>query len=112
MVWGKTGNKLVDTLEEAIARVHRIASMNCKRNGHQTPCAESGMCTGCYRRYAVISNGFRGAKGYPAPLYPIGYTHNHISIKITGDSGHHITNKPRFAAAKVQGNGIGLVTQD
>ncbi|MDR2079161.1 MAG: lactate utilization protein [Treponema sp.] len=40
-------NKLVDTLEEAIARVHRIAPMNCKRNGHQTPCAETGLCTDC-----------------------------------------------------------------
>jgi hypothetical protein len=40
-------NKLVDTLEEAIARVHRIAPMNCKRSGHQTPCAGTGVCTGC-----------------------------------------------------------------
>jgi hypothetical protein len=40
-------NKLVDTLEEAIARVHRIAPMNCKRNGHQTPCVETGFCTEC-----------------------------------------------------------------
>ncbi|MDR2021486.1 MAG: lactate utilization protein [Treponema sp.] len=40
-------NKLVDTLEEAVARVHRIALMNCKRNCHQTPCAETGFCTDC-----------------------------------------------------------------
>jgi hypothetical protein len=40
-------NKLVNTLEEAIVRVHRIAPMNCKRNGHQTPCAETGLCTDC-----------------------------------------------------------------
>jgi hypothetical protein len=40
-------NKLVGTLEEAVARVHRIAPMNCKRNGHQTPCAETGFCTDC-----------------------------------------------------------------
>jgi hypothetical protein len=40
-------NKLVDTLEEAIARVRRIAPMNCKRNGHKTPCAETGFCADC-----------------------------------------------------------------
>jgi hypothetical protein len=40
-------NKLVNTLEEAVARVHAIAPMNCKRNGHRTPCAESGFCTDC-----------------------------------------------------------------
>jgi hypothetical protein len=40
-------NKLVNTLQEAIARVHCIAPMNCKRNGHQTPCAETGVCTDC-----------------------------------------------------------------
>ncbi|MDR0720171.1 MAG: lactate utilization protein [Treponema sp.] len=40
-------NKLTDTLDEAIARVHRIAPMNCKRNGHKTPCAETGVCTDC-----------------------------------------------------------------
>jgi hypothetical protein len=40
-------NKLVDTLDEAIARVHHIAPMNCKRNGHKTPCAENGLCADC-----------------------------------------------------------------
>ncbi|MDR2194020.1 MAG: lactate utilization protein [Treponema sp.] len=40
-------NKLVDTLEEAIARVHAIAPMNCRRNGHKTPCTETGICTDC-----------------------------------------------------------------
>ncbi|MDR1128669.1 MAG: lactate utilization protein [Treponema sp.] len=40
-------NKLVDTLEEAITRVHAIAPMNCKRNGHKTPCAETGICANC-----------------------------------------------------------------
>jgi hypothetical protein len=40
-------NKLTDTLEEAIARVHAIAPMNCKRNGHQTPCVETGVCADC-----------------------------------------------------------------
>ncbi|MDR0623894.1 MAG: lactate utilization protein [Treponema sp.] len=40
-------NKLVNTLEEAAARVRAIAPMNCRRNGHKTPCAESGLCTDC-----------------------------------------------------------------
>ncbi|MDR2793220.1 MAG: lactate utilization protein [Treponema sp.] len=40
-------NKLVDTLEEAVARVHAIAPLNCRRNGHKTPCAETGVCTDC-----------------------------------------------------------------
>jgi hypothetical protein len=40
-------NKLVDTLEEAITRVKSIAPMNCKRNGHRTPCAETGLCIDC-----------------------------------------------------------------
>jgi hypothetical protein len=40
-------NKLVDTLDEAVARVHTIAPMNCKRNNHKTPCAETGVCTDC-----------------------------------------------------------------
>jgi hypothetical protein len=40
-------NKLTDTLEEAIARVQAIAPMNCRRNGHKTPCAETGICGDC-----------------------------------------------------------------
>jgi hypothetical protein len=40
-------NKLTDTLEEAIARAKSIAPMNCKRNNHKTPCAETGICTDC-----------------------------------------------------------------
>jgi hypothetical protein len=40
-------NKIVDTLEQAISRVRSIAPMNCKRNGHHTPCAENGVCADC-----------------------------------------------------------------
>ncbi|MDR2257661.1 MAG: lactate utilization protein [Treponema sp.] len=40
-------NKLVNTLEEAVARARAIAPMNCRRNGHKTPCAENGLCTDC-----------------------------------------------------------------
>ncbi|MDR0635810.1 MAG: lactate utilization protein [Treponema sp.] len=40
-------NKLVNSLEEAIARVHAIAPMNCRRNNHKTPCVETGVCTDC-----------------------------------------------------------------
>jgi hypothetical protein len=40
-------NKLVNTLDDAVARVRSIAPMNCKRNNHQTPCVENGFCTDC-----------------------------------------------------------------
>jgi hypothetical protein len=40
-------NKITNTLEEAINRAKSIAPMNCKRNGHKTPCAETGICTDC-----------------------------------------------------------------
>jgi hypothetical protein len=40
-------NKITASLEEAVARVRLIAPMNCKRNGHKTPCAETGICTDC-----------------------------------------------------------------
>ena len=40
-------NKLVENLDEAIARVQAIAPMNCKRNNHETPCAETGICGDC-----------------------------------------------------------------
>jgi hypothetical protein len=40
-------NKIVNTLDEAVARVHAVAPMNCKRNNHQTPCVETGVCTDC-----------------------------------------------------------------
>jgi hypothetical protein len=40
-------NKLVNTLEEALARVRSIAPMNCRRNNHKTPCTETGLCADC-----------------------------------------------------------------
>ena len=40
-------NKLTNTLEEAVTRARSIAPMNCKRNGHKTPCAETGICADC-----------------------------------------------------------------
>ncbi|MDR1469204.1 MAG: lactate utilization protein [Spirochaetaceae bacterium] len=40
-------NKIVDTLDEAVARVRAIAPMNCKRNNHKTPCVETGFCADC-----------------------------------------------------------------
>ena len=40
-------NKLVNTLDEALARVHAIAPMNCRRNNHKTPCTETGVCADC-----------------------------------------------------------------
>jgi hypothetical protein len=40
-------NKLTAGLDEAIARIKTIAPMNCKRNNHKTPCAETGVCADC-----------------------------------------------------------------
>jgi len=40
-------NKLCNTLEDAIARARSIAPMNCRRNNHQTPCVQDGICTDC-----------------------------------------------------------------
>jgi hypothetical protein len=40
-------NKLVDNLESAVARAHAAAPMNCRRNNHKTPCAETGVCADC-----------------------------------------------------------------
>jgi hypothetical protein len=40
-------NKLCPNIDAAIARVHAIAPMNCRRNNHQTPCAADGVCTDC-----------------------------------------------------------------
>ncbi len=40
-------NKVVDNLEEAFKRMRKIAPMNAKRNGHQTPCVISGRCEDC-----------------------------------------------------------------
>ena len=40
-------NKLVKNLDEAINRAKTIAPMNCKRNSHETPCTQSGLCADC-----------------------------------------------------------------
>ncbi|MHC1692681.1 MAG: lactate utilization protein [Sphaerochaetaceae bacterium] len=40
-------NKIVDSLDEALERVRRIAPMNCRRLGHATPCVETGICSDC-----------------------------------------------------------------
>jgi len=40
-------NKLCASLDEAVARVHAIAPMNCKRNNHNTPCVTEGACANC-----------------------------------------------------------------
>jgi hypothetical protein len=40
-------NKICSNLDEAIARVHSIAPMNCRRVKHATPCAENAVCTDC-----------------------------------------------------------------
>jgi len=40
-------NKLCANLEDAVKRAQSIAPMNCKRNKHDTPCAQDGVCTDC-----------------------------------------------------------------
>lgn len=37
-------NKVVDTLDEAMKRLYRIAPLNSKRIGHNTPCTVTGVC--------------------------------------------------------------------
>lgn len=58
-------NKLVEDLDEAFARIRRIAPLNCRRLGHRTPCAESGVCEDCLddqrmcNYTAIIHHGFK-----------------------------------------------------
>ena len=40
-------NKLVKDLDAAMDRLWEIAPMNCVKEGHQTPCAETGICSNC-----------------------------------------------------------------
>ncbi|HWP68441.1 MAG TPA: lactate utilization protein [Rectinemataceae bacterium] len=40
-------NKIVEDLDEAFARIRKIAPLNCRRLGHKTPCAETGFCSDC-----------------------------------------------------------------
>lgn len=40
-------NKLVEDVPAALERVEKIAPINCKRKGFDTPCAETGVCCDC-----------------------------------------------------------------
>ena len=40
-------NKIVDTLEDALKRLKKIAPLNCERIGHETPCRITGRCMDC-----------------------------------------------------------------
>lgn len=40
-------NKLVADVPAALERVEKIAPINCKRKGFQTPCAQTGECCDC-----------------------------------------------------------------
>lgn len=40
-------NKVVDNLDQAFKRLKKIAPMNVLRNGHKTPCLETGCCMDC-----------------------------------------------------------------
>ena len=40
-------NKIVKNLEAGLERLKEITPMNCKRVGHNTPCATTGKCENC-----------------------------------------------------------------
>ncbi|MCX7708431.1 MAG: lactate utilization protein [Clostridia bacterium] len=40
-------NKVVKNVDEALKRLKNIAPMNALRNGHKTPCTETGRCMEC-----------------------------------------------------------------
>ena len=40
-------NKVVDTLDDALKRLKKIAPLNCERLNHKTPCRETGKCVDC-----------------------------------------------------------------
>lgn len=49
-------NKIAANVEEAISRVHTIASpMNCKRLNKNTPCAVTGVCSDCLSPDSICS---------------------------------------------------------
>lgn len=50
-------NKLVKDIPAAVDRIYEIAPMNCVKEGHQTPCVETGVCCNCNVKQ---SDGIRG----------------------------------------------------
>jgi hypothetical protein len=56
-------NKVVKDLDAALQRLKEIAPMNAVRNGHQTPCRETGRCMDCQiqarmcNSIGIINNG-------------------------------------------------------
>lgn len=48
-------NKVVDNLEEAFKRLRCIAPMNALRNGHKTPCNDTGRCMDCNTALSVCN---------------------------------------------------------
>ena len=49
-------NKVVDDLAEALARLKKITPMNALRNGHKTPCVETGKCMNCQVQASVCNS--------------------------------------------------------
>lgn len=49
-------NKVVDDLDQALKRLKQIAPMNAKRNGHKTPCVETGRCMDCQIQARVCNS--------------------------------------------------------
>ena len=48
-------NKVVDNVDEAFKRLREIAPMNACRNGHKTPCVETGKCMDCNIQASVCN---------------------------------------------------------
>lgn len=76
-------NKIVDTLDEALKRLKKIAPLNAKRIGHKTPCAITGVCCEaecdpkqCMCNYiGIINSGWKYDGKYRIVMIPeeIGY---------------------------------------
>jgi len=49
-------NKVVNDLDEALKRLKQIAPMNALRNGHKTPCVETGKCMDCQIQARVCNS--------------------------------------------------------
>lgn len=58
-------NKVVSDLENALKRLKQIAPMNAVRNGHKTPCTETGRCMDCQtsarlcNTIGIVNNGMK-----------------------------------------------------
>ena len=50
-------NKLVKDINAAFQRLREIAPMNCVKEGHHTPCVETGICMDCHVNQTDVIRG-------------------------------------------------------